>query len=227
MCCRSTSAGDGLQARSDCSSQEDSALQLPEPDSEQQAKHLDQPLSRSESSSASNCQHMGGTNGFGLHEKARQNLDTRLQNQMLRAAATEMQARIDALEYQLTSEQGKAFRAAQELDRLESDLNILRSVKGDRMSIQGRLASMADTLAGTHKELIGAMQQRNALKSLLKIHHTGGWRPDIHCKPNQVCSSQDHPQPVLPMLNCQPVAGASFSEDLPDTSTQSIPSPGA
>ena len=79
-----------------------------------------------------------------------------------------MQARIDALEYQLTSEQGKAFRATQECDRLECELDILRSVKGDRMSIQGRLATMADTLAGTHKDLVGAMQQRNALKSILK-----------------------------------------------------------
>lgn len=80
----------------------------------------------------------------------------------------QLQARIDALEEQLSREQGRAFRASQEQGRLAGELDNLRSAKSDRMGIQGRLSTMADTLAGTHKDLIGAMQQRNAFKHLLK-----------------------------------------------------------
>ncbi|KAK9840450.1 hypothetical protein WJX74_010041 [Apatococcus lobatus] len=89
-------------------------------------------------------------------------------SQQLRLDAVQLQARIDALEDQLSREQGRAFRASQERGRLAGELDNLRSAKSDRMGIQGRLSTMADTLAGTHKDLIGAMQQRNAFKHLLK-----------------------------------------------------------
>ncbi len=133
---------------------------------DQESSSPDQPHSRSHSTPASRSPSLHSAEN--QSDRGCPSPDAQQRNRKLRAAAAEMQARIDALEFQLTSEQGKAFRATQDCDRLECELEILRSVKGDRMSISGRLATMADTLAGTHKELIGAMQQRNALKSLLK-----------------------------------------------------------
>ncbi len=125
--------------------------------------------------------------------------DLRLQNQKLRLDAIQMQARLDALEEQLASEQDKACSAMQEQERLAGELDVLRTVKSDRMGIQGRLSSMADTLAGTHKELIGAMQQRNALKQLLKAtlqaasrfyHAAAGGRWAESCIPPQSVQAQ-------------------------------------